>query len=59
MQFVAYRACRDNMENVRKLISISQLDGMLVQVPTVNEEVDLILWMKLKTTSQRKVINEN
>jgi hypothetical protein len=24
------------------LISISQLDGMLVQVPTVNEAVDLI-----------------
>ena len=29
-------------DHVRKLISISQLDGMLVQVPTVNEAVDLI-----------------
>ena len=48
---VAYRACRDNngtfvlagvQDHVRNLISISQLDGMLVQVPTVNEAVDLI-----------------
>lgn len=48
---VAYRSCRDNngafvlagvQEHVRKLISISQLDGMLVQVPTVNEAIDLI-----------------
>ena len=48
---VAYRACRDNngtfvlagvQDHVRKLISISQLDGMLVRVPTVNEAVDLI-----------------
>ena len=48
---VAYRACRDNngafvlagvQDHVRKLISISQLDGMLVQVPTVNEAIDLI-----------------
>lgn len=48
---VAYRSCRDNngafvlagvQEHVRKLISISQLDGMLIQVPTVNEAIDLI-----------------
>lgn len=48
---VAYRACRDNngafvlagvQDHVRKLISISQLDGMLVQVPTVSEAIDLI-----------------
>ena len=48
---VAYRACRDNngsfvcagvQDHVRKLISISQLDAMLVQVPTVKEAIDLI-----------------
>ena len=48
---VAYRACRDNngafvlvgvQDHVRKLISISQLDGMLIQVPTVSEAIDLI-----------------
>ena len=48
---VGYRTCRDNsgtfllagvQEHVRKLISISQLDNMLVQVPTVNEAVDTI-----------------
>lgn len=49
---VGYRTCRDNNgsfvlcgvnDHVRKLISISQLDSMLVQVPTVSEAVDLIL----------------
>lgn len=48
---VAYRSCRDNngffvlagvQDHVRKLISISQLDGMLVQVPTINEAIDLV-----------------
>jgi anti-sigma B factor antagonist len=48
---VAYRMCRDNngtfvlagvQEHVKKLISISQLDSMLLQVPTTNEAVDLI-----------------
>ena len=48
---VAYRMCRDNngsfvlagvQDHVKKLISISQLDSMLAQVPTVNEAVDLI-----------------
>ena len=48
---VGYRMCRDNngifvlagvQDHVKKLISISQLDGMLIQVPTVNEAVDLI-----------------
>lgn len=48
---VAYRSCRDNngtfvmtnvQDHVKKLISISQLDGMLTQVPTVSEAVDLI-----------------
>lgn len=48
---VAYRSCRDNngffvlsgvQDHVRKLISISQLDGMLVQVPTTNEAIDLV-----------------
>lgn len=48
---VGYRMCRDNngmfilagvQEHVKKLISISQLDNMLIQVPTVNEGVDLI-----------------
>ena len=48
---VAYRSCRDNngtfllcgvQDHVKKLISISQLDTMLVQVPTVNEAVDMI-----------------
>jgi anti-anti-sigma factor len=48
---VAYRMCRDNngmfvltgaQDHVKKLISISQLDSMLVQVPTNNEAIDLI-----------------
>jgi anti-anti-sigma factor len=48
---VGYRMCRDNngifvlagvQEHVKKLISISQLDSMLLQVPTVNEAIDLI-----------------
>lgn len=48
---VAYRQCRDNngsfilagvQDHVKKLISISQLDNMLVQTPTVNEAVDMI-----------------
>ena len=48
---VGFRTCRDNngtfvlagvQEHVKKLISISQLDSMLHQVPTVNEAVDLI-----------------
>ncbi|REJ84894.1 MAG: anti-sigma factor antagonist [Bacteroidetes bacterium] len=48
---VGYRTCRDNngsfvlcgvQDHVRKLISISQLDNMLQQVPTFNEAVDLI-----------------
>ena len=48
---VAFRTCRDNngtfvlagvQDHVKKLISISQLDSMLVQVPTVSEAVDLI-----------------
>lgn len=48
---VAYRMCRDSngmfilagvQDHVKKLISISQLDSMLVQVPTTNEAVDLI-----------------
>jgi len=48
---VAYRMCRDNngmfiitgvQEHVKKLISISQLDSMLLQVPTNNEAIDLI-----------------
>jgi len=48
---VGFRMCRDNngtfvltgaQEHVKKLISISQLDSMLHQVPTVNEAVDLI-----------------
>jgi anti-anti-sigma factor len=48
---VGFRMCRDYngtfvltgvQEHVRKLISISQLDSMLHQVPTVNEAVDLI-----------------
>jgi anti-sigma B factor antagonist len=48
---VGYRMCRDNngtfvlagvQDHVRKLISISQLESMLVQVPTVNEAIDLI-----------------
>jgi anti-sigma B factor antagonist len=48
---VGYRLCRDNngsfvltgvQDHVRKLISISQLDSMLIQVPTVNEAIDLI-----------------
>ncbi len=48
---VAYRTCRDSngtfvltnvQEHVKKLISISQLDSMLTQVPTVSEAVDLI-----------------
>ena len=48
---VAYRMCRDNngsfvltgvQDHVKKLISISQLDSMLRQVPTVNEAIDLI-----------------
>ena len=48
---VGYRMCRDSngifilagvQEHVKKLISISQLDTMLIQVPTVNEAIDLI-----------------
>jgi anti-sigma B factor antagonist len=48
---VGYRMCRDNngifvlagvQEHVKKLISISQLDTMLLQVPTTNEAIDLI-----------------
>ncbi len=48
---VGFRMCRDYngtfvltgvQEHVKKLISISQLDSMLHQVPTVNEAVDLI-----------------
>jgi anti-anti-sigma factor len=48
---VGFRTCRDNngtfvltgvQEHVKKLISISQLDAMLHQVPTVNEAIDLI-----------------
>jgi anti-anti-sigma factor len=48
---VGYRMCRDNnglfvlagvQDHVKKLISISQLDSMLLQVPTVNEAIDLI-----------------
>ena len=48
---VGYRMFRDSngifilagvQEHVKKLISISQLDTMLIQVPTVNEAIDLI-----------------
>ena len=48
---VGFRMCRDNngtfvlagvQDHVKKLISISQLDSMLRQVPTVSEAVDLI-----------------
>ncbi|MBP6334977.1 MAG: STAS domain-containing protein [Bacteroidia bacterium] len=48
---VGFRMCRDYngtfvlcgvQEHVKKLISISQLDSMLHQVPTVNEAIDLI-----------------
>jgi len=48
---VGYRLCRNAggsfvlaglQDHVRKLISISQLDNMLVITPTVNEAVDLI-----------------
>jgi anti-anti-sigma factor len=48
---VGYRMCRDNngmfvltgvQEHVKKLISISQLDTMLLQLPTNNEAIDLI-----------------
>ncbi|HNS11412.1 MAG TPA: STAS domain-containing protein [Bacteroidia bacterium] len=48
---VGFRMCRDNngtfvltgaQDHVKKLISISQLDSMLHQVPTVSEAVDLI-----------------
>ena len=48
---VGFRMCRDNngtfvlaevQEHVKKLISISQLETMLNQVPTVQEAVDLI-----------------
>ena len=48
---VGYRMCRDNnktfvlagvQDHVKKLISISQLDSMLLQVPTTSEAVDLI-----------------
>lgn len=48
---VGYRQCRDNngsfilacvQDHVKKLISISQLDNMLVQTPSVNEAVDMI-----------------
>jgi anti-anti-sigma factor len=49
---VAYRICRDSngifiltgvQDHVKKLISISQLDSMLMQLPTVNEAVDFII----------------
>ncbi|MBK6447375.1 MAG: STAS domain-containing protein [Bacteroidetes bacterium] len=48
---VGFRMCRDQngtfvltgvQDHVRKLISISQLDTMLTQLPTVNEAIDLI-----------------
>ena len=48
---VGYRMCRDSngmfvlacvQDHVKKLISISQLDSMLIQVPSVNEAIDLI-----------------
>lgn len=48
---VGFRLCRDHngsfvlcgvQDHVRKLISISQLDSMLTQVPTLNEAVDLV-----------------
>ncbi len=48
---VGFRMCRDYngsfvlcgvSDHVRKLISISQLDSMLHQVPTVSEAIDLI-----------------
>ncbi|MBK7850696.1 MAG: STAS domain-containing protein [Bacteroidetes bacterium] len=48
---VGFRMCRDQngtfvltgvQDHVRKLISISQLDSMLTQLPTVNEAIDLI-----------------
>jgi anti-sigma B factor antagonist len=48
---VGYRMCRDNngvfvltgvQDHVKKLISISQLDTMLLQLPTNNEAIDLI-----------------
>jgi anti-sigma B factor antagonist len=48
---VGYRMCRDSngifilagvQDHVKKLISISQLDSMLVQIPTVNEAIDMI-----------------
>lgn len=48
---VGYRMCRDSngmfilagvQDHVKKLISISQLDSMLLQVPTINEAIDLI-----------------
>jgi anti-anti-sigma factor len=48
---VGFRMCRDNngmfvltgvQDHVKKLISISQLDSMLVQIPTNNEAVDMI-----------------
>ena len=48
---VGYRLCRNGegafviaclQDHVRKLISISQLDNMLVITPTVNEAVDFI-----------------
>lgn len=48
---MGFRMCRDQngtfvltgvQDHVRKLISISQLDSMLTQLPTVNEAIDLI-----------------
>ena len=48
---VGFGMCRDQngtfvltgvQDHVRKLISISQLDTMLTQLPTVNEAIDLI-----------------
>ena len=48
---VGFRMCRDQngtfvltgvQDHVRKPISISQLDSMLTQLPTVNEAIDLI-----------------
>ena len=49
--------CRDNnglfvltgvQDHVKKLISISQLETLLVQVPTVNEAIDLILMEEIE-----------
>lgn len=54
---VGYRMCRDNngmfiitgvQDHVKKLISISQLDSMLMQIPTNNEAVDLIIMEEIE-----------